>query len=227
MSSQNRKKQRKVESIESPQKIYIFCEGKETEPNYFESFKKEISKNPIYKNTVTIEVEGLGKETLRVVEYAENYLKDKNIAGAQVWCVYDKDSFPEQDFNNAYYKVADLNKRGLNKFYAAWSNQCIEYWFILHFDYYDSDNDRSQYISYLNEKFKRLGLEKYKKNNAENFNILMQFGNPRQAIARAIKRIKLFESKTPSQSSPATLVYLLVLELSKYLPDLLKGNFVN
>ena len=68
MSSQNRKKQRKVESIESPQKIYIFCEGKETEPNYFESFKKEISKNPIYKNTVTIEVEGLGKETLRVVE---------------------------------------------------------------------------------------------------------------------------------------------------------------
>ena len=97
----------------------------------------------------------------------------------------------------------------------------------MHFDYYDSDNDRSYYISYLNEKFKRLGLERYNKNNAENFNILMKFGNPKQAIARAIKRIKLFESKTPSQSSPATLVYLLVLELSKYLPDLLKGNFVN
>ena len=96
MASQNRKKQRRLNYIEPVERIYIFCEGEQTEPLYFDGFVKEIKKNPIYKNTVFIEVIGLAKETLRVVEDAEKYVEQNKIKNANIWCVYDKDSFPEK-----------------------------------------------------------------------------------------------------------------------------------
>ena len=225
MASQNRKKQRRLNYIEPVERIYIFCEGEQTEPLYFGGFVKEIKKNPIYKNTVFIEVIGLAKETLRVVEDAEKYVEQNKIKNANIWCVYDKDSFPEKDFNEAEYKLSRLNK-GENKYYAAWSNQCVEYWFILHFDYYIPDNDRSYYRKYLHDKFANIGWGRYQKNNEELFGILLEHGNPKQAIVWAKRRINDFSGCTPSKSAPATKVYELVLALSKYLPEEIKNKFI-
>ena len=40
-ASQNRKKKRKTEHIEeATERIYIFCEGEQTEPLYFKGFEK-------------------------------------------------------------------------------------------------------------------------------------------------------------------------------------------
>ena len=227
MSTHNRKKQRIVEHLAPSQKIYIFCEGKQTEPLYFEAFKREITKNPIYKNSVFVSVNGLGKETLRVVKYAENYVYTHEISGAQIWCVYDKDSFPNEDFNMAETVIENLNNsQSSNVYYAAWSNQCVEYWFILHFSYYTSNNDRKYYRSFLHKKFAELGWDRYEKNNEELFSILITQGNPKQAIIWSEKQLKSFNKKTPSKSAPATKVHLLVQELAKYLPDELKQRFL-
>ncbi|MFQ7677058.1 MAG: RloB domain-containing protein [Ruminococcus sp.] len=52
-------------------RYYIFCEGQETEPNYFQGFKKWIEENPIYKDMVLIEIEPCQAETMRVIGMAE------------------------------------------------------------------------------------------------------------------------------------------------------------
>ena len=41
-----------------------------------------------------------------------------------------------------------------------WSsgNECIEFWFLLHFAYYTANNHRAEYIMFLNDKFKELGI---------------------------------------------------------------------
>ncbi len=52
------KKKRRQEYLEMKQyRYYIFCEGQQTEPQYFVGFKKMIEENPIYKDMVLIEIE--------------------------------------------------------------------------------------------------------------------------------------------------------------------------
>ena len=42
------RKKRRQEHLEMKKyRYYIFCEGQETEPNYFQGFKKWIEENPI------------------------------------------------------------------------------------------------------------------------------------------------------------------------------------
>ena len=54
-------------------RYYIFCEGLQTEPLYFQGFKRLIEENPIYREMVLIEIEPCGAETLRVIHQAERY----------------------------------------------------------------------------------------------------------------------------------------------------------
>lgn len=224
----NRKKARQVDKYPAKEKsFYLFCEGERTEPNYFRGFKRAIQQHPMYKNLVHIEVEGVGVETLRVLKAAEEYVEENRIVNAEIWCVYDKDSFPAADFNAVAQRAATLNQKQSDVVYrVAWSNQCIEYWFILHFDQYDSDNDREYYRQYLNRKFSSLGLGRYKKNDEKIFEILMDKGNPKLAIRRAKKRIQDCHGCTDAESKPATKVYELVQELSVYLPDDIKSNYI-
>ena len=52
------KKKRRQEHLELKKyRYYIFCEGQQTEPQYFTGFKKLIEENPVYKDMVLIEIE--------------------------------------------------------------------------------------------------------------------------------------------------------------------------
>lgn len=216
------KKKRIIERLELVEnKYYIFCEGEKTEPNYFEGFKRHIERNSIYKNLVLIEIEGVGADTERVIDCAVKYVKKNRIKDAQVWCVYDKDSFPSESFNRVNEIAENLNDEQDDvKYCVAWSNQCVEYWFVLHFNYYDVDNDREYYIENLNQSFKDKGLPKYEKAKDKYlFDKLTEHGNPKLAIRYAERRISDCCGKTDADTKPATKVYKLVQELSKYLPD--------
>lgn len=96
------------------------------------------------------------------------------------------------------------------QYHAAWSNECIEFWFILHFAYYTSNNHRSQYVKFLNDKFRELGIGKYQKNMKDIFHILMEKGNPKLAIRYAKRIIDENKGKTPTDTAPGTKVYELV-----------------
>ena len=222
------KKKRLQDYLEKKRyRYYIFCEGEKTEPQYFTGFKSLIEDNPIYRDMVMIEIEPCAAETMRVISAAEKYVAKNDIKKGQVWCVYDKDSFPSEDFNFVVRRAENLNKENSELHYhAAWSNECIEFWFLLHFAYYTSNNDRTEYISFLNDKFKELGLGKYKKNMEDIFDILMKNGNPKLAIRYAKRIIKEGDGKTPAEIAPGTKVYELVEELAKYLPGNLKKRFL-
>ncbi len=215
------RKQRRKEYLEKKEyRYYIFCEGEQTEPLYFEGFKRMIEDNPIYKDMVLIEIEPCAVETMRVIGMAERYVRKNGIDRGQIWCVYDKDSFPAKDFNGVAERVDKLNlEKPELQYHAAWSNECIEFWFILHFAYYTSNNHRSEYVKFLNDKFKELGIGKYQKNMGDIFYILREKWNPGLAIRYAKRIIEENKGKTPTDIAPGTKVYELVEELSRYLPE--------
>ena len=96
----NWKKKRRQEYLEKKEfRYYIFCEGQATEPKYFQGFKRYIEDNPIYRDMVLIEIEGCQAETMRVIGKAEEHVRENKITKGQIWCVYDKDSFPSNDVN--------------------------------------------------------------------------------------------------------------------------------
>ena len=208
--------------------IFIFCGGEQTEPNYFNGFKVLIENNAIYKNVVKIEIFRDHLDTIRILDKAIDYIDKNKITKCDVWCVFDKDDFPARDFNNAIQKAASLNANNkLIKYYIAWSNECIELWFLLHFCYYTVSNGRKDYINKLNEYFTNSQIEKYAKNNKDIFNILLSIGNPQEAIINAEKLVNMHSGKTPSESVPCTNVHKLVESLAIYLPEDVKYRFIN
>lgn len=228
VGTENWRKKRRQEYLEMKEfRYYIFCEGEQTEPLYFNGFKKLIEDNPIYRDMVLIQIEPCGAETMRVISQAERYVKDNHIEKGQIWCVYDKDSFPAKNFNGVVNRSESLNRENpLLQYHTAWSNECIEFWFLLHFAYYTSNNHRTEYISFLNDKYRELGIGKYQKNNSATFDILMNKGNPKLASRYARRIIGEHKNLSPADIAPGTKVYELVEELAKYLPENVKEKFI-
>ena len=176
---------------------------------------------------VLIEIEPCQTETMRVIGMAEEYVRKNKLKTGQIWCVYDKDSFPSEHFNGVVWRAETLNKESSElQYHAAWSNECIEFWFLLHFAYYTANNHRSEYIAFLNDKFREFGLGKYQKNMKDIFDILMKKGDPKLAARFAKRIIKEGKGKTPTEIAPGTMVYELVEELAKYLPEEYKNKFL-
>lgn len=138
---------RQSKGLPQRKKILIVCEGEKTEPQYFRGFKLP-----------AVEIEsgsGLNNETL--VEFSIEKKKNAKKEGKEfddVWCVFDKDSFPKQNINSA---IANAKK---NQIRLAISNECFELWYLLHFDFVNDGRSRKDYIESLNEKLKPV---KYKK----------------------------------------------------------------
>ena len=222
------RKKRSMGLLSSVERFYIFCEGKATEDNYFKGFKKEIKRNPIYKNAVHIEVILGCNETIKVVEEAEKFVKNNHIQYGRIWCVFDKDDFTS--FDEAIDKVENLNKDKDNNliFNVAWSNECIEYWFLSHFCYQVANNGRKQYIETLNKQFNKYRLPEYSKNMINIFDILLNYGNPKSATKYCKKRYRDFKKsrKPPSLFAPCTTIFFLIEELANYLSPPLKEKFI-
>ena len=64
-------------------RYYIFCEGEQTEPLYFQGFKKLIEDNPIYREMVLIRIEPCGADTMRVIRQAQRYVEENCYASAK------------------------------------------------------------------------------------------------------------------------------------------------
>ena len=180
----------------------IVCEGEKTEPYYFEALKKHLP-----KGIVDVDIIGAGAETLRIVQIAKTkYLKSQRSANPydKVWVVFDRDSFPPADFDNAVHSAE------ANKFGSAWSNEAFELWYLLHFEFRNTGMSRKKYKSALSS---HLG-EEYKKNDSDMYRKLKN--HQEQAIRNAARLLAQHIGTTPSQSNPATQVHLLVKELNEY-----------
>lgn len=187
---------------EVKQTFLIICEGVNTEPDYFNAFRL---------TSANIKAIGQGMGTVTLVQKAINIKEQEKQKGCtynQNWVVFDKDDFPDADFNAA---IVLARKNG---FKVAYSNQAFEYWFLLHFNFYQGALHRSRYEKMLSDL---LGFPYSKKSGVSNkmFNIL--FPKQMQAINYAKTVMKQFSGDNPSQEESSTTVYLLVEELNKYL----------
>lgn len=179
-------------------KILIVCEGKKTEPSYFKSFPE---KPDVFDS---LDVEGIGNNTIFVVKKAIE-LRDKALKEGnpyiEAWAVFDKDDFSQKDFEFA------INTAIKNKIHVAYSIECFELWYLLHFNYYDTAMKRSDYF----DKLSILLKQKYEKNNENMYSLL------KTRIDTAIKnasKLHVRQMILPlKEQNPITLVYELVQKL--------------
>jgi len=197
-----RRKQRP--SRKTKDTIAIVCGRTKTEVNNFKSFRLKIGR----LDKVRVEVIGTGSNTaepLALVEKAIS-LKDSDSSIAAVWAVFDKDEF---DLALAIEKAKD------NRIGVAWSNQAFEIWFILHFEFFTREINRSKYREILE---KHLG-SKYEKNDR---NLLDKtFAKIENAIENAKKghQQHTTDGHDPNGACSCTTVYKLVEELLKWIEE--------
>jgi len=124
--------------------IVIVCEGKNTEPAYFNLFKTR------YVN-VNVEIpdkksygKNKGKKTdpLSLVQKAKEYKRYKyeirEEDGDMVWCVFDVDINYNTD-NPIQSRIDEINKAktlaNSKNITLGISNPCFELWYLMHFEY--------------------------------------------------------------------------------------------
>lgn len=105
-------------------KVILYCEGRNTEPSFFELLKKNNCK------VVPVIVPGHGIGSC--IEFVEEANKKYNCLPRtqrdkyrQKWLMYDYDG--HEDF------AASIKIARQNGFRVTLSNMCIEYWFLFHF----------------------------------------------------------------------------------------------
>lgn len=189
---------RPVNVRELRQRFLIVCGGEKTERNYFEAFRMP---------TVKVKVMTIARSPTEVVEGAHQKLLEerrKDQQYDQVWCVFDRDDFPGQDFNDAIAKAARYRIR------VAYSNEAFELWYLLHFRYSNAALSRRDYIDRLNAL---LGHEYAK--NSETMYAELERSMP-DALKNAERLLARYEPANPAKDNPSTTVHLLVAQLLLY-----------
>jgi hypothetical protein len=190
-------------------KFLIVCEG-QTEEIYFSSF-------PVV--TATVKAEPTGRTKLALVKEAKKLAKENNYD--EIWCVFDMDiNYANQENQRNDFNSAIEQLQSEEKFKVAYSNDCFELWFYLHFAYTDQQNHRTFYYRKLSEfwgiNYEELGKKRdfcrtiYSKLQEQNC-------SQTEAILRAKKLRNDHEGKLPCDQNPITTVYQLVEALNKYL----------
>lgn len=122
---------------EVKQSFLIICEGVNTEPDYFNAFRL---------TSANIKAVGQGLNTVGLVQKALRMKEEERKKGReydQCWVVFDKDDFPDRDFNRA---IGMAEAGGMR---VAYSNQAFELWFLLHYNLVQGPMHRNQYETKL------------------------------------------------------------------------------
>jgi hypothetical protein len=186
---------RKVDTKEVRQRFLIVCEGEKTEPNYFRSFR-------VPKDVAEIDVKGVGENPSKLVNSAKDLKGQEDYD--QVWCIFDRDSWTPEDFNNAIRNAENQD------FKVAYSNEAFELWYVLHFEFLNTGIPRNDYL----QKLSLLLNQNYQKNSEKIYDEL--FDKQPTAIRNAINLLNQYDPHTPARDNPSTTVHLLVQELNKF-----------
>lgn len=186
---------RRVNIREKRKRFLIVCEGKRTEPYYFNAF-------PTNKEVVSVKIEGTGYNTVSLITKA----LDLKTGGDydEVWCVFDKDSFAPQQVNQAI-ELAEAND-----IQVAYTNEAFELWYLLHFHFYNTGITRADYC----QKLSALLGSTYEKNRPDMYEILKDKLD--EAISNACRLLDLYQPRRAAYDNPSTTVHLLVERLRQF-----------
>ena len=117
--------------------LTILCEGK-TELIYLSGIIKILG----LTNNVAISSYNGGDPKVQFIPATNNFLWQKQFKpdfNQELWFVFDKDGHP------GYKSLTEMPKINSDGIFLAWSNPCIEYWFLLHCEKFkDEDLPRTQ-----------------------------------------------------------------------------------
>jgi hypothetical protein len=186
-----------------PQKnlIIIVSQGGQTEPKYFDHFKKKDG-NFVLKIQPTS-----GLDPISLMRHARNLKKEVYDFGRndRIYCVYDVDCSPEKQLVDAQGIASKNNIK------ICVSNPCFEIWYLLHYKYTTSSlnsyNDvRRELLRYISD---------YDKNKDV-------FGGLQPLQPKAISHAKLLEQQHKRDEiesirgqKPSTQIYALIEYLNK------------
>lgn len=142
--------------------MLLICEGTKTEPNFFAAFRDDKNKCKV-EGEITIQPKPtLAQEDIEVQQNRGNSVRRKRaLKGAgdndqpvvfpgpqplnwvtaginsldtfeEVWCVFDKDDHPTR---KDAFELAESQQRAGKNIRIAFSSRCIEFYFLLHFEY--------------------------------------------------------------------------------------------
>ncbi|MBC7488392.1 MAG: RloB domain-containing protein [Cytophagaceae bacterium] len=154
----------KVEANKDAKKIYIFCEGEQTEINYFKYFQG-FSSNI---NIIPIPNDNGKSDPLKLKENAELLFFGNTTTSSkfklsieyndEVWFVIDTDKWNEGNKIQQLKDFCKANNTIENRWFWAQSNPCFELWLYYHFhETKPIETDVAQCASfkeYLNSKVK-------------------------------------------------------------------------
>lgn len=185
------------------QRFLIVCGGEKTEPNYFRAFQTP---------TIVLTIVPDSKDPAELVQSTwKRYLQELREGEQfdQVWCVFDCDEFPEYNINAALVLASKHHIR------IAYSNECFELWYLLHYHYQDTAMCRRTIIARLEELLRH----PYKKNTSSMYSKLES--RVIDAIGHAKRLLSEYDPPDPARNNPSTTVHLLVEQLlfhSRYPP---------
>jgi len=195
---------------QAPTNYLIVCEGKQTEPNYFNGLKQEINKKYGTKVDLlipNIEIRGTGKNTKDLVNYTKKYVNHSNKIYGEIWVVFDKDDYNDKQFDEAI-KNCEYN--------VAWSNPNFELWLLSHLKKIDRYISKENILYELEKEFNKQGLGHYKKNDEKIFEKITKNNKIQAAIKNCECMEKLNKKGLPHERNPMTTVYKIINGLTQY-----------
>lgn len=182
----------------------IITDAKKTEKLYMQGLKESLPKS--VRDQLQIKVV-TDISTDKLVEEACS-LRSKSSVYCDTWIVFDRDLVPNFD------KI--IKDAESNEIHVAWSNPCIEMWFLAYFNKTPNIPDSTTCI----RKFKNLCRSKmnkyeYHKEDEAIYKKLIQYGDEVQAIRCAKARYKSFKnpSKKCAEMVGITTLYQLVEDI--------------
>lgn len=195
---------RRAPSLEPRPRILVLCEGKITEPEYFDALRREEHNRLV---DVIIDDEGGVPKTIveravllrRQAHREAKRSRDDNLMYDEVWCVFDVDEHP---------RVADARQQARdNQIRIAVSNPCFELWLLLHFREQNAHIHRRALTSLL-----RKYINQYDKH--------VPFELLRPGYVEAVKRAKVLQRRGIENGdgggNPSTGVYILTERIIEF-----------
>jgi len=178
----------------SRRRVLIICEDKKSSSDYFRAFS-------IDRERAEVKTVGTGMNTVSLVDEAIRLKEAAERLGqpfSHVWCVFDRDSFPPQHFEEAIRRAQE------SRMELAWSNEAFELWYLLHFNYHDTAIPRHQYKNKLRPHLR------YSKSDPGLYERLKQNQGAALKNARRLERFWAESSVRLADRNPSTRVHKLV-----------------
>ncbi len=217
---------RKKQIKEQVKSVLIACEDKISSPNYFKMIIKRLIEDKKITQDSLVIAKHEHVNPKGVLQDLLNHKKDDKTYKdfEHRWIVIDRDiarvnggGHPKDDFLTA------LSEAKSKRVEVAYSNDCFEIWYLLHFVYRDTAISRDDVIKEVIKKLKDKNFETFSKLNKENiktkemteliFNELLEL--QKTAIKNSKKLLENYaDLHNPELDNPSTKVFELVEILS-------------